>query len=168
VSLFEPVFDALNRAGVRYVVVGGVAVVLHGHPRLTADLDLVVDLSPCEARKAIEALLGLGLRTRLPVDPLDFADAKVRGAWIREKAMRVFPLEDPANPLRQVDLFVEYLVDFEALWRQSVVFDLGSTKVRVASIADLMRLKRLSGRPVDRSDIEELEKLCQRGKDEDE
>ena len=38
-SLFEPIFEALNRQNVRYVVVGGVAVVLHGHARLTADLD---------------------------------------------------------------------------------------------------------------------------------
>ena len=40
--LFEPVFAALERAGSRYVVVGGVAVVLQGHARFTADLDLVI------------------------------------------------------------------------------------------------------------------------------
>jgi ABC-type tungstate transport system permease subunit len=43
VSLFEPVFEALNGAQVRYVVVGGFATVLHGHARLTADIDLVID-----------------------------------------------------------------------------------------------------------------------------
>jgi tRNA nucleotidyltransferase/poly(A) polymerase len=53
VPLFEPLFDALNRAHVRYVVVGGVALVLHGYPRLTVDVDLVVDLAPEEADKAI-------------------------------------------------------------------------------------------------------------------
>src|SRR5439155_1529323 len=41
VSLFEPLFEALNTAEVRYVVVGGFAVVLHGHARLTADIDLI-------------------------------------------------------------------------------------------------------------------------------
>ncbi len=40
--MFEPIFDALNEGGVRYVVVGGFAVVLHGHVRLTVDLDLVL------------------------------------------------------------------------------------------------------------------------------
>ena len=53
-SLFEPIFDALNRARVRYVVVGGFATVLHGHARLTADIDLVIDLSPAEVRKALD------------------------------------------------------------------------------------------------------------------
>jgi len=37
VALFEPVLAALDAAGVRFVVVGGVAVVLHGHPRMTAE-----------------------------------------------------------------------------------------------------------------------------------
>jgi hypothetical protein len=57
VSLFEPLFDALNAASVRYVVVGGLATVLHGHARLTADIDLVVDLAPDEARKAVETVI---------------------------------------------------------------------------------------------------------------
>ncbi len=55
-TVFEEVCGALNRARVRYVVVGGVAVVLHGYPRLTADLDLVVDLAPEQAAAAIDAL----------------------------------------------------------------------------------------------------------------
>ncbi|MBI5500125.1 MAG: hypothetical protein HY907_07765 [Deltaproteobacteria bacterium] len=73
-ALVEPIVDALNRGGVRYVIVGGLATVLHGFPRLTADIDLVVDLQPAEARRAIEALLRLGFRPRPPVDPYDFAE----------------------------------------------------------------------------------------------
>lgn len=41
--LFEPLFAALEEGDVRYVVVGGLATVLHGHARLTADVDLVID-----------------------------------------------------------------------------------------------------------------------------
>jgi hypothetical protein len=52
-SLFEPIFAALETARVRYVVVGGMATVLHGYARLTADIDLIVDQAPDEARKAI-------------------------------------------------------------------------------------------------------------------
>jgi hypothetical protein len=45
-SLYVPVFEALNGMQVRYVVVGGLATVLHGYARLTADIDLMVDLEP--------------------------------------------------------------------------------------------------------------------------
>jgi hypothetical protein len=85
VSLFEPIIDAMNRADVRYVVVGGVAVVLHGYARLTADLDLAVDLAPVEAAKAIDVLVDLGLVPTVPVDPSGFADPLVRAAWVSEK-----------------------------------------------------------------------------------
>jgi hypothetical protein len=47
----EAVLDALNRAQARYLVVGGVAVVLHGYLRTTADLDLVLHLTPDNVRK---------------------------------------------------------------------------------------------------------------------
>lgn len=162
VSLFEPVFEALNEAQVRYVVVGGLATVLHGHARLTADIDLVIDLSPAEARKALEALAGLGLRPRVPVDPLAFANPEIREQWIREKGMRVFSLWDPANPMRQVDLFVEHPVDFDELWSRSEVIELAHTVVHIASIPDLIYLKRLAGRPQDLLDIDALEIILRR------
>ena len=65
-GLFEDFFRTLNQNGVRYVVVGGLAVVLHGHPRMTAVIDLVVDLEPSAARLAIQTLTEMGLRPMIP------------------------------------------------------------------------------------------------------
>lgn len=161
-SLFEPIFEALNRSQIRYVVVGGFATVLHGHARLTADLDIVIDLSPEQARRAVETLVALGFRPRAPVDPRTFADPAVRRQWASEKGMRVFTLSDPANPMREVDLFVEHPMDFEDLWRGSEVIELSGTVVRIASIPHLIRLKRLAGRPQDLADIEALEIILRR------
>lgn len=158
-AIYEPLFRALNDAGVRYVVVGGLAVVLHGHPRLTVVVDLFIDLDPTEARKAIDVLVGMGLRARVPVDPADFADPRIRERWHRERGMEVFSLSDPSNPLRVVDLFVEHPIPFVDLWSRSVPIPLRATVVRVASIPDLVRLKRLSGRPLDTDDIAHLEAI---------
>lgn len=165
-ALFEPVFDALEAAGVRYVVVGGVAVVLHGHARLTADLDIAVDLSPQAATQAMEALVGLGLRPRLPVEVAGFADPAVRARWIDEQNMTVFSLWDPEDPLRSVDVFVENPIDFEELWQRSELVELSGTRTRIASIADLIRLKRIAARPQDHADIDALEAIdASRGRD---
>ncbi len=74
---FEGIFECLNATGVRYVCVGGIAMVLHGVDRLTADLDLVIELTPESSLKAIEALLTAGYRAKIPTDPRDFAEYEV-------------------------------------------------------------------------------------------
>jgi hypothetical protein len=158
-ALFETLFDGFNKAGLRYVLVGGVAVVLHGFARLTADVDIVVDLSPEEAAKAVDCLSSLGLRPRAPVDPIGFATPATRQTWIEEKGMQVFSWYDPKNPMREVDVFVTHPIPFEDLWTRSMLFSLGTTLVRVASIADLIQLKRLASRPQDLIDIEALEEI---------
>lgn len=159
-AIFGPIFEVLAQHDVRYVVVGGVAVVLHGHARVTGDLDIAVDLAPEEAGKAIEALLELGLRPSVPVDPRDFADPAVRSSWVAEKRMQVFSMRDPNDPLRQVDLFAED-VGFEGLWERSVRVRVGSVHVRVASIPDLIEMKRTAGRTQDLADIEALQHIVQ-------
>jgi len=166
VTLFEPIFAALERAGVRYVTVGGVAVVLHGHARLTADLDLIVDLAPQAAANALDALTSIGFRPRLPVEVDGFADPAVRERWINQQGMTVFSMWDPDDPLRSVDLFVEQPIDFEELWARSVVVDIDGTPVRVVSIEDLIRLKRIAGRPVDLEDVAALEEIEEVGREQ--
>ena len=161
-GLFEPIFEALNAADARYVVVGGVATVLHGFARLTADVDLIVDLDPAQALKAVRALSGLGLRPRAPVPAESFADPEQRRRWIKDKGMRVFSMWDPVTPLREVDLFVEHPIPFDELWKRSKIVRLSQTSVRIASIADLIQMKLLAGRPEDLQDIEALRLILAR------
>ena len=162
-ALYEPVFEALNQRDVRYVVVGGVAVLLHGFARLTGDLDLAIDLDSAEARKAVSALLDFGLAARPPVDPMGLADPALRTTWARERGMRVFSFWNPRDPMLLVDCFVEEQIPFAQLWARSLVLTLTSTTVRVASIPDLIALKRMAGRPHDQTDIEALEEILRRG-----
>src|SRR3954454_386188 len=114
-SLFEPLFAALNAGGVRYVVVGGLATVLHGYARLTADVDLAVDLAPEEATKMIQALVAKGFRPQGPVSPKEVANPAVREVWLREKHMRALSLVDLANPIRHPALLINPEDPFEAL-----------------------------------------------------
>jgi hypothetical protein len=62
-------FAILAAARIRFVLVGGLARVLHGLDRLTADLDLVIDLSADSAQAAVQALTVAGYRPLAPVDP---------------------------------------------------------------------------------------------------
>jgi hypothetical protein len=115
---FEEVFAALQSVGARYVVVGGVAVNLHGYQRFTKDLDLVVELVPHNTRLALQALQGLGYKPGIPVKASDFIDPQIRASWSRDKGMVVFQMYSDRSRVT-VDIFVEHPLPFEALWSQA-------------------------------------------------
>jgi len=153
---YDDVLAALVAADVRHVVVGGVAVVLRGHPRLTVDLDLALDLAAAPARRAVDALTAVGLVPRLPVPAAAFADPEQRRGWVRDRHLQVFSFQDPSDPLREVDLFAEDQVPFEELYAASELLLAGRREVRVASVEHLIAMKVAAGRPRDLSDVEAL------------
>jgi hypothetical protein len=159
---FLSVLVEFRERNIRYVLVGGLAVLLHGIDRLTADIDLVVDLAPAQAAKAVDALLELGFRTHAPVDARQFADAAVRERWHRESGMLVLSFWDPQNRRPTVDLFANYPLDFELLFRDSLLLPLTATTVRVASLDHLISIKRAAGRPKDLDDADRLAELRDR------
>jgi len=152
----ERILRALEEARVRYLVVGGVAVVLHGHPRMTADLDLVVELVPQNLEAAFSALGALGYRPRVPVTASELADAATRERLVAEKGMTVLSLFSPELPLTEVDVFADPPFDFAAALARATVADLGAFRASVASIEDLVAMKRRAGRPKDLEDVRAL------------
>ncbi len=155
---FDALFAALQATGVRYVVVGGVAVNLHGYQRFTKDIDIVIELVPEQTLKAIEALTAIGYKPSLPVKAAEFADPAIRKGWIRDKGMTVFQLCSDRSRL-SVNIFADYPLDFEQLWGQAVALRLASASPRIASINHLIEMKRKVGRLQDLLDIEKLEQI---------
>ncbi len=158
-SLYLPLFKALNDADVQYIIVGGLATVLHGYARFTADVDLVINLNQSEAENAIKVLTSLGLKPRAPVDPMKFTEPATRESWIKEKNMLVFSLYDPGNPLMIVDLFIREPFPFDEMLKRSVQMKLGDVIVPVCAITDLIEMKKIAARPKDLEDIKYLQGL---------
>jgi hypothetical protein len=156
---FLSLFKLLNAASIRYVVVGGVATILHGVDRLTADIDLVLDLTLEPAQSAIKVLIDAGYRPGIRVDPLHFAVAEVRERWIREKSMQVLNFWDITAAKPSVDVFVKDVIPFVDLWSDSQTIDYAGQPVRVASIEHLIQMKAIANRPRDLQDIERLQQI---------
>jgi hypothetical protein len=157
----ERTLAALEHAHVEYLIVGGVAVVLHGHLRVTAGLDLVVKLEPTNVQRAVVALEGLGFRPRAPVAAAELADAEIRERWIREKGLAVFSLWSPELPGFEVDLFVREPFDFAATYARAVRVQLDACTATVIALADLIALKEAAGRPRDQEDVRALRALAE-------
>jgi|SRR5215469_6953988 len=160
VRSIEAIVRALNEAGARYLIAGGLAVLAHGYMRATEDLDLILDLTEENLRKALPALAALGYRPKPPVALELFADAPTRAQWVRDKGLTVFSLFSPAHQTVDIDLFVEEPLDFTRAYteaaRQEIVPGLPAVFV---GLQDLLALKRQAGRPKDLVDIQHLEML---------
>ncbi len=152
----QDLLDALAVADVRYCVVGGVAVNLHGVPRMTYDIDVMVEMTHENLAACDATLLALGLRIRLPIRLVDAADRATAEAWELERNLIAVTYTDPANPLREVDILIAPSLSPDEVVARAVVVGQG---VRVAAVADLIALKRRANRPQDLADITHLERL---------
>lgn len=157
---FEPIFESLNSSSVRYVVVGGIAVNLHGHQRFTKDVDVVIELAPDHSIKALEALRSIGFEPRVPVNLKDFGNEAVRESWVRDKGMVVLQMYNDKTRMT-VDVFVQYPMDFEALWSSAGEAELSRASIRFASLNHLIEMKEAVSRPQDIADVAALREIQQ-------
>lgn len=157
---FEAVVRALNDAGVRFIVVGGIAVVTHGYGRFTEDIDLVIQLAPGVIRKAFAALDSLGYRPRVPVTADQFADASLRSQWIRDKGMQVLNFHSDLHRDTPLDVFIQEPFDFEQEYGAALVQESSAgLPARILRLETLLRMKSEAGRAQDLADIDELNLL---------
>ena len=130
---------AFENHGVRYLIVGGHAMMLYTEPRYTKDLDVWVEATAENAERVYRALAGFGAPLS-GMTPADFAEA---GTF--------YQLGRP--PLR-VDILMSIDgVEFDPAWRRRVQSDFGGGVAWFISREDLIRNKRATGRSIDRHDL---------------
>lgn len=152
-SFVEKVCRALTDHGVRYALVGGYAVALHGAVRGTVDIDIVVDWNLESLQGAEQALRDLGLVSRLPVGADDLFN--FRDEYVNNRNLVGWNFYNPDDISQQVDLVITY--DLKGRRRQRVAT--ASGPLFLLTVEDLVNMKRASGRPQDLADVAALEKL---------
>jgi len=156
---YHDVLAALSEAGIRFVVVGGVAVNLQGVPRFTSDLDIAVALDGGSLGAAARVLHRLGLRNRLPVRDEELERPDVVRGWIAERSLRAFTFVDSQDPLREVDVVLDSPVAYDEVERTADRMTAGGLTLSVASIDVLIRMKDGTGRSQDASDVDALRRI---------
>lgn len=142
---FLAILDALQQARLDYAICGGFAVGLHGYPRLTTDIDLLVRPDDLERVREVLATVGYSLDSGL----ITFAAGKPT----EHSLWRVSRAE--GSDLITVDLLLvsPFLQD---VWDGREELLLGARRVRVVSRGGLLKMKRAAGRLKDLDDIEKL------------
>ena len=145
--------EALTKHGVKFCIVGGVAVSLHGAVRGTLDVDIVIPMSLQQYQSAEIALTSIGLSGRLPVDAESVFNS--REDWITNRNLIAWSFMNPDNPIELVDVLITE--DFDRM--EKVEKDVAGDKMHVISIDALIEMKIASGRKQDLADVEALERL---------
>jgi hypothetical protein len=151
----ERLLRRLTAYGVDYVVIGGIAAVLHGSARLTFDLDICYAVDQANLDALGEALVSLGARRKGVAEALPFVPD---GRMLRRVEVLTMVTE-----LGELDVLARPggSPGYETLRRQAERFDLEGLAVLVASIDDLIAMKLAAGRAKDLAAVEELEAIRQ-------
>src|SRR4030042_4854212 len=165
-QLFKKLFSSLNKATIKYMVAGGIAVNLYGIERATSDVDIALELERGNLLRFINVAEKLGLRPKIPVKLGDFIDPEKRRSWRMDKGMLVFSLYDPKNPFFLIDIFTEIPFDFDAIYKQRKKVKFENIFIPVVPIKELIAMKEKSDRPQDRADVFYLKKIMDGWKDE--
>lgn len=142
-----------------YVLVGGLAVALHGYRRVTMDVDVVLPMDEANLDRFIAAAEAAGLRPTAPVSIGALRHPALIDQWYREKGMPAFSLRSSDAVATVIDVLVKPKVPYSDLRRDAVTIDVGPHRIPVASIDHLIEMKTGAGRGQDAVDIEALKKL---------
>jgi hypothetical protein len=145
----ERIFAALDAHGVDYVVVGGIAVQVHGHVRMTNDLDLIPSPTPENLKRLAAALRELQARVLNPGSERLTIDARM---------LPRATLWQLSTAHGDIDILHDApgAAPFPQLRARALAIALGDLTIPIAGRDDLIKMKRASGRPTDLADIAAL------------
>jgi hypothetical protein len=142
---FLDVLGAFVEGGVDFVVVGAHALAVHGFPRATGDIDILVRPSMDNARRVFEALQAFGAPVEAHgVDEKDFASL----GYVYQIGL----------PPRRIDILTDVSgLSFEEVWRTKFRMQVGDVEVFFIGRDAMIKNKKASGRMKDLADVEALE-----------
>jgi len=134
----QDVFASFQRHKVRYVVIGGIAAVLHGVPRATFDLDILIDATQKNAQKLLDALMEakLGTASLITAEELLAHEITIFQDRVRIDVQTLTPG-----------------LEFADAWHNREIMDYQGQEFIVVSKSDLIASKKAAGREVDLEDV---------------
>lgn len=140
-------YRCLARYRVRYLLIGGAAVVIYGIPRNTLDIDIAIEPDIENAKRLFKALDDAGFGTIHLTSP----------EKIVKNELSVF------NDFIRLDILTKpKAIDFKKAWERRVIKRISGTPISLASISDIIRCKKAVGRAIDKEDVKILKGLKRR------
>lgn len=156
------ILETLCQHEVKFVIAGGVAMILHGVARSTSDLDITLLLTEENLREFLSVARTLNLQSAIPVPPEYLLQPeKMQTAFI-EKGCLVYPFRDPDIPKKHVDVFIAPDKSYASLRQDAVAKPFGRYTLWIASLGKMWEMKKQIQPPREK-DIPDIFFLRKRG-----
>jgi hypothetical protein len=136
------VFASFQKREVKYLVIGGIAAVLHGVPRATFDLDILIEASPDNAQRLLDALIDASFATATMITADELLAHEI--TIFRDRVRIDVQTSTPG-------------ITFEEAWQKRVAMTYQEQEFYVAAKEDVIASKRAAGREKDLADVRMLE-----------
>jgi hypothetical protein len=154
----KEVFASLQQHDVKYLLCGGMAVNFYGIPRMTADIDVLIEWSELNVERFESALREHGYKNNLFFQLKTLISAKTRLQYFREKNLIAYSYSSDLLRAISLDVLVQTNIDFETCWNRKEVKHIQEVPVYVLYIEDLIAMKEYANREQDKADIINLRK----------
>ncbi len=152
-------FKKLGEVEVKYLVCGGLAVNIYGVPRMTADIDLLLDFE----RKNIEAfekiISSFNYKPVLPIQLNNLVESAERIKLKNEKNLIAFSYFNSVENMMSIDVLIDSPLSFPIMWEEREKRQIEDMNINIVSIDHLIEMKKYSNRVQDKQDVIQLTKF---------
>ncbi len=155
-NYYKTIFGAFNDGGVRYIIVGGVAMNFIGRERFTNDIDVLLALNEENLKRMSIVMKKLGYEQRLPLALEELGDEKTVLKLMKEKHLMAYTFVHPVYHEFNVDVIAGDSLHFSEYEKRCTYLSLWNIKIPVIAIDDLIAMKKKAGRKKDIDDVDHL------------
>lgn len=152
-------FKELYKHNIKYLICGGLAVNIYGIPRMTADIDLLIDFSPNNIKRFEILLKDMEFQALLPITLTSLLDDTVRQQMVTDKNLIAYSFYNTKSNYMNLDVLIDVPYTFNELWEQREKRPVQDAEVFIVSLDHLIGMKKYANRTQDNQDIIMLSKL---------
>jgi hypothetical protein len=147
------IFEQLHKQQVKYLLCGGLAVNIYGIPRMTADIDLILDFDKDNLKKFEICVVNAFYQSQIPVSLSLLSTQQERIKLVKEKNLIALSYFNTRGNVMSMDVLIDVPLNFADMWERKTTRTADEIDIHIVSVNDLIKLKEYSNRKQDQDDI---------------
>lgn len=156
---YVELFKKLSQKEVRYLICGGLAVNIYGIPRMTADIDILLDFTDENIENFEHVIKHLLYQSTIPVSIKIFVNKEERLKVIKDKNLIAYSYFNSQSNYMNLDVLMDVPMLFAELWENREIRMLDEISINIVSVEHLISMKKYANRKQDLEDVILLSKL---------